>query len=88
MVTCPPGFASITQLPTVLNVTVLPETEHTGELPGVNVTGLPDPPPEAATTPDGGTGVNATDCDAKAGLARVVPVTVAPVPAPVVPRPR
>ena len=64
---------------------MLPEAEHTGELPGLNVTGLPGPPPEAATAPDGGTGVYAIDCDAKAGLAPVVPVTVAPVPAPVVP---
>jgi hypothetical protein len=52
-------FASTTQLRAVLDVTVPPETEHTGELPGLNVTGLPDPPPGAAIAP-GGTGVNAT----------------------------
>jgi hypothetical protein len=64
---------------------VLPETEPTGELPGLNAAGLPDPPPGAATAPDSSTGVNAIGCDAKAGLARIVPVTVGPVPAPVVP---
>ncbi len=58
---------------------MLPEAEHTGELPELNVTGLPGPPPEAATAPDGGTDVNVIDCDADAGLAPVVPVTVAPV---------
>jgi hypothetical protein len=77
-------FASTTQLPTVLDVTVPPETEHTGELPGLNVTGLPDPPSGAAIAPGGGTGVNATGCDTKAGLSCVVPVTAGPVPAPVV----
>ena len=63
---------------------MLPETEPVGELPGTERRWLADPPPGAATAPDS-IGVNAIGCDAKAGLARIVPVTVGPVPAPVVP---
>ena len=55
----PAWLASMTQLPTLLKVTVVllielvvpiePVMEHTEE-PVVKVTGLPEPPPDAATS--------------------------------------
>jgi len=50
-------------------------SKHTGELPRTERHRIVQP----ATAPDGGTDANVIDYDANAGLAPVVPVTVAPV---------
>ena len=62
------------QVPTAVKLTVDPAIEHTDDALGstVNVTGLPEPPPVAATSyvepptlaPDGAVDVNTIACDA------------------------
>ena len=67
----PAWLASMTQLPTAVKVTTVPDTVHTPgplEAPTENTTGLPEPPPvankfaEDCATPNGGA-VKEIDCD-------------------------